>query len=321
MPTSFLKNKQIVVTGGSGFIGSHFVEALLDEGAEVIVPIHQRPMVVKDKSIRLVRANLAEQAECRRVFKGCDYVIHAAGAVSAANVTSGNNPMSPITINLNLTAQVLEAAWTEGIERVLIFSSSTGYPVTDHPIKEEEMWTGPTHKSYFGYGWMRRYIERMCEFVSERSDTQVALIRPTATYGPYDDFDPKTSHVIPALIRRALLKENPFLVWGTGDEIRDFLYVKDLIQGCLAVLEKHALCDPINIGYGHATSIREVVEIIMQITGNSSTEIQFDASKPTTISKRMVNISKAKRLLGYEPKYTLKEGLNETLKWYTGVFC
>src|SRR5208282_3010492 len=203
---------------------------LLRQGAHVRVPVHQRAPMLHDGQIETVPADLTREEDCRKVARGMQYVFHAAGAVSAAGVTA-SNPMSAITTNLILTAQSLQAAWMEGVERFQVFSSSTGYPAADHPIKEEEMWTGPTYPAYFGYGWMRRYLERISEFVASKSPMKIALVRPTAVYGRWDNFDPAASHVIPALVRRAVEKQDPYVVWGTGDEVRDFLHITDLVRG------------------------------------------------------------------------------------------
>ncbi|MBM3299105.1 MAG: NAD-dependent epimerase/dehydratase family protein, partial [Deltaproteobacteria bacterium] len=236
----FYENKKVLVTGGSGFVGTHFVKALLEQGARVRVPIHSRPLIVQNDGIEVVPGDLYNLQDCLAACDGVDYVIHAAGAVAAAGVTV-TNPMSAIAANLVLTVRVLEAAWSANVERILIFSSgTTAYPLTEHPVKEEEMWQAPPPPVYFGYGWMRRYLELLGQFVASRSDMGIAVCRPTATYGRYDDFDPRTSHVIPALIRRAVEREDPFVVWGTGDEKRDFLHVTDLVRGCLLLLEKHA---------------------------------------------------------------------------------
>ena len=191
---------------------------MLRRGAEVRVSVHQRAPIIKDPRIETVPADFAQLDDCRRAMRGVQYVFHAAGAVSAAAVTAGN-AMSAINVNLILTAQTLQAAWMEGVERYQVFSSSTGYPAADHAIKEEEMWTGPTYPAYFGYGWMRRYLERISEFVAAKSSMKIALVRPTAVYGRWDNFDPVTSHVIPALIRRAVEKQEPFVVWGTGEDV------------------------------------------------------------------------------------------------------
>jgi len=306
----------VLVTGGTGFVGTHFVEQLLEQGARVRVTVHQRPLIIKDDRIETVPADLTRLEDCLAAVKGVNYVVHAAGAVSAAGVTAGN-PMSAITTNLILTARMLEAAWAGDVERFLLFSSSTGYPVTDYPVKEEEMWSGPTHPSYFGYGWMRRYLERIGEFVASRSSTKIALVRPTAVYGRWDNFDPATSHVIPALIRRAVEKEDPYIVWGTGAEVRDFLHITDLVRGSLLMLEKHATCDSVNIGYGKTVTIREIVNIILKAAGHERAKVEFDASKPTTIPFRMVDTSKASKILGFEPEISLEAGLEDTVKWYT----
>lgn len=311
----FYSGKRILVTGGSGFVGTHFVQALLEEGARIRVPVHRRPMIVKDPRIELVQADLSRIEDCRSACRDMQFVIHAAGAVAAAGVTA-TNPMAAMTTNLVLTAQTLQAAWDMGVERYLVFGSSTGYPVTTHPVKEEEMWNGPTHPSYFGYGWMRRYLERISEFAASKSKLGIALVRPTAVYGRYDNFDPVTSHVIPALIRRAVAKETPFEVWGTGNEVRDFLHVTDLVRGCLLMLERHSVCDPVNIGYGKTVTIKDVVGAILKAAEHDKADVVFNSSKPTAIPVRMVDTSKARKLLGFEPSVSLSDGLADTVSWY-----
>ncbi len=313
--TTFYKGVRVLVTGGTGFVGRHIVEALLRLGANVRVPVHERPLPLKDAGIEEVRADLTRQEDCLRACTGVRYVFHAAGAVAAAAVTAGN-PMEAITANLVLNARMLQAAWTAGIERFLLFGSSTGYPVTDHPVKEEEFWSGPTHPSYFGYGWMRRYLERLAEFVASKSQVKIALVRPSAVYGRHDNFDMHAGHVIPMLIRKAVERLDPYEVWGTGGEVRDFLHVTDLARGCLLMLEKNAACDPVNIGFGQAVTIRTVVTSILRAAGYSEARVVFNSDRPTAIPKRMVDTSKARRLLGFEPVVSLEEGLADTVGWY-----
>ena len=315
---NFYQGKRVLVTGGSGFVGTHIVEELLKQGARVRVPVHRRPMMIKDDRIEIVKADLTRLEDGLSAAEGMDYVFHAAGAIAAAGVTAASpvGSMHAITANLVLTAQILEAAWSAGVQRFLVFSSSTGYPAADHPVREEELWTEPPHPVYFGYGWMRRYLERLSEFVVSKSQMKIALVRPTAVYGPRDDFDFATGHVIPALIRKAVERQNPYLVWGNGNEVRDFLHVRDLARGCLLALEKHAACDPVNIGYGKGVSIRQIVDLILKAAHYENAKVEYNHSKPTTIPFRMVDISKAKRLLGFEPKISLADGLKETLEWY-----
>jgi GDP-L-fucose synthase len=307
----FYKDKKILVTGGTGFVGSHIVQELLAAGAFVRAPLHQRPSPIQHERLELLPGDLTVLDDCRKLARGMDYVFHAGGTVSSAG-TSVAAAMSAITLNTVVTANTIEASWAEGAERLLVFSSSTAYPEANHAIKEDEMWSGPPYPGYFGYAWMRRYTERLCEFAASRSKMKIALVRPTAVYGRWDT----SAHVIPALVRRALEKPNPFVVWGTGDEVRDFLHVSDLARGCLLLLEKHAECDPVNIGYGSAVTVRQIVSAILRAAGHEQAEIVFDATKPGTIPFRMVDISKARRLLGFEPKVLLDEGLADTVKWF-----
>lgn len=311
----FFQDKKVLVTGGSGFVGRHFVSALLAQGAQVRVPLHERPMPLADERLEWVSGDLMQQDSCLKAAEGVDYVIHAAGAVAAAAVTAGN-PMPAITVNLNLTAQILQAAWTQGVQRVLVFGSSTGYPATEHPVREEEMFAGEPHPSYFGYGWMRRYLELMSQFVDSKSETEVVIVRPTAIYGRHDNFDPVTSHVIPALIRKAVERMTPFEVWGTGHEVRDFLHVEDLIRGSLLALEKMPSCDPVNIGYGKTLTIREIVETILNAAGYDDAELIFNADRPTAIPVRMVDTSKARKMLDFEPSISFADGIQDTVNWF-----
>jgi len=310
----FFASRLSLVTGGAGFIGTHLAKALLDQGGRVRLALHHRAPIVSDPRLETVHADLTRQEDCLKAMQGVDLVFHAAGAVSGVGA-GADQAMAGITTNLSLTAQVLQAAWAAGVERILIFSSSTVYPAREHPVREDEA-EGAPHPSYLGYGRMRRYFEHLAEFVASRSSVKVALVRPTAVYGPHDNFDPATSHVVAALVRRAVAKLDPFEVWGTGDEVRDFLHVEDFARGCLLAMEKHAACDPINIGYGSPVTIRRIVDIILEAAGHTKADVRFDASKPTAIPVRLVDTSKAKRLLGFEPRISIESGLRDLVRWY-----
>jgi GDP-L-fucose synthase len=311
----FYQGKEVLVTGGTGLLGTPIVEELLRHGAKVRVPVHKRPLNIQDERIESFQADLTRKEDCLAAIKGVDYVFHAAGVAGSAAATAADS-MAGITTNLVLTANMLHAAWMENVDRFLILSSSTVYPPADYPVKEDEAWRGPTYPSYVGYGWMKRYLEKLAEFVASQSDVKIALVRSTAVYGRWDNFDPASSHVVPALIRKAVEKQDPYEVWGSGEEIRDFFHVTDLARGCLLMLEKYATCDPVNIAFGKAVTIREVVKIILKAAGHEDAQVEFNTSKPTTAPIRMVDTSKAKEILGFEPKVSLEEGLTDTVEWY-----
>jgi GDP-L-fucose synthase len=145
---------------------------------------------------------------------------------------------------------------------------------------------------------------------------KIAIARPSAVYGRYDNFNPATSHVIPALIRRAVEKENPYVVWGTGDEVRDFLHIKDFARASLLLMEKYAEGDAVNIGYGQVVTIKDILRVILKAAGHKDAQVVFDSTKPTTIPFRMVDISKAERILNFKPVIDLENGIKDTTEWY-----
>ncbi|MGV8058405.1 MAG: NAD-dependent epimerase/dehydratase family protein [Smithellaceae bacterium] len=311
----FYRNKKVLVTGGTGFIGSHLVQALLDNGATVRVPVHHRPPIVNDSRIEMMSIDLKNPIDCSSIMNKIDYVFHAAGTVGAAGVKD-YQLMEGITTNLILTANILQAAWVRNVQKIIIFGSSTGYPAYCHPVKEEEMWLDEPHPSYFGYGWMRRYLEKLGEYVSRQSPCKVVLIRPSAVYGPGDNFTDNTSHVIPALIKRAVRGEKPYIVWGKGDEVRDFIHVSDFARACLIAMEKCSHFDPINIGSGKVNTINEIVDLILAASGLEDVPVIFDSTKPVTIPFRMIDTEKARNLLGFEPQISLENGIRDTVAWY-----
>ena len=311
----FYQGKVVLVAGGTGMVGTHIVQELLNHGAKVRVPIHKRPLTIKSENITTLHANLTREEDCLAAVKGVDYVFNVAGPVGSAALTATDS-MAGMMENLIIAARMLHAAWVEQVDKFLLLSSSTVYPPADYAIKEEEAWSGPTYPSYFGYGWMKRYLERLAEHVASQSDVNIALARTTAPYGRWDNFDPSTGHVIPALVRRAVERHEPFVVWGTGEEVRDFIHVTDLARGCLMMLESYSICDPVNIGYGKVATIKEIVQIILKAAGHADANVEFDDSKPSTAPIRMVDTSKAKRILDFEPEVSLEAGLTDTVKWY-----
>jgi len=303
----FYKDKKVVVTGGSGFVGTNFLLELLDRGADVTTHTHVRPMEIQDERIKVVKdIDLFKLDDCMKLLDGADYVIHCGGYIT--NPSEVRTNVQVLLHNINSTANVLEASAKCGLKGYLDINSSTGYPDRRHPVQEDEYWDEEPHESYFGYGWMRRYREKLMEFVSGFSDLKIALGRGTAMYGPYDNFNP-------ALIHRVLSGEDPFVVWGTPDVVRDFLYVRDVVDGGLLVLEKGESMKPYNIGAGTAITVGDIVDSILKAT-DKNPKVVYDETKPTTIPFRMVSTDRIQNELGFEPKWSFEEGIKKTVDWY-----
>jgi GDP-L-fucose synthase len=311
---SFLNGKKVVVTGGSGFIGTHFLMKLVEIGASVRTHVHKNPLQYEHDDIQVFHdIDLMKLEDCVKLTEGADYVIHCAGEV--AHPSSVPTDVQISLKQLNLIGNVLESCAKNKVKRFLDLNSSTGYPDIRRPLTEDEFWVDEPYKSYYGYGWMRRYREKLMEHVSKFSGLEIALARCTAIFGPHDNFDLKTCHVVPALIKRVLSGENPFTAWGSPDVVRDFLYVKDVVNGALLILEKGESMKPYNLGYGNGVTIGEILNTILTVTGENP-EVIWDESKPTTIPFRAVSVDRIKNELGFNSKYTFEEGIKETIEWY-----
>ncbi len=186
-------------------------------------------------------------------------------------------------------------------------------------MKEEELFDGEPYDVYYGVAWMKRYTETLCRLYSEKlKDKKMpcVVLRPSNIYGPYDDFEWETSHVIPALIRKAVEKQDPLEVWGDGNNIKDLIYIDDFIDALLLAMEKIDSFDPINIGSGIPTSIRQALQFILEAANYEKAHVIFNPSKPSLISQRLIDVSKAQKVLGFSTKHSLKEGIRKTVTWY-----
>lgn len=306
---------RVLVAGATGLVGANLVRALLARGARVRGTWHAKPPVIADPRVEYVQCDLTRREDCRRAVTGIDHAYLCAADTSGAKVMA-TNPVAHVTENLRINSLMLESACLEGVRKFLFMSSTTVYPPVAHPVREEEAFDGNPHESYFGVGWMKRYVEKLAEFYHRRYGMSAILIRATNLYGPYDKFDPERSHVLPALIRRAEARENPFVVWGDGSAVRDFLYVEDAVGAMVTAMERCEGLFPVNLGSGRTVTIRQAAELIQALTGHSGAEIRCDISQPTTIPIRLVDLSRARSVLGFEAKLSLEEGLRRTIEWY-----
>ncbi|MFC1703858.1 NAD-dependent epimerase/dehydratase family protein [Candidatus Omnitrophota bacterium] len=311
------KNKRVLVVGGAGFVGVNLIRRLLEQGAKVTATLHKKPAVLKNSRISYMQCDLASPQDCARVVQGAQFVFMCAANTSGAAVMV-KTPLVHVTPNIIMNTLLLDAAYQAGVEKLLFISSNTVYPPTDYPVKEEEMMSGELFEKYFCVGWMKRFSEILCQMYSQKikNPMKTVVVRPANIFGLYDDFEWETSHVIPALIRKVVERHDPVEVWGDGSDIKDLIFVEDFIDGILLAMEKIDTFDPINIGTGRPLSIKEALQTILNVDGYRDAKISFNTSKPTMIPKRLIDVSKAKRLLGFEAHTTFEKGVRETIEWY-----
>jgi GDP-L-fucose synthase len=310
------KNAKVLVTGGAGFVGINLINRLLDEGAQVRATLYNKDPVIKDHRIEYIRGDLRLEEDCEKVVDGMDYVFMCAANTSGAKVMS-TTPLVHLTPNMLMNIQMLQAAYTFGVKKFLFISTNTVYPLTDFAVKESDV-TNEFYESYHIVAWMKRFTEIVCDMYSNRIKEPMTtiVVRPGNLYGPYDKFDWEKSKVIPAIMRRAIERHNPFEVWGDGMDLKDFLYIDDLVDGLMLAMEKLEEFEPINIASGIPVTIRDVLTQILKSADYDDADVQYDSSKPTMIPKRMIDISLAKEKLGFEPKVSLQDGIHKTVQWY-----
>ncbi len=310
------KSKNVLVTGGAGFMGANLISRLLDEGANVRATLFKREPVIKDERIDYLECDLTLLENCYQATKDIDYIFMCAANTSGAKVMA-TTPMVHLTPNIVMNVQMLEAAYAAGVEKFLFLSSNTVYPLTDFPVKEDDV-TNQFYKSYHIVAWMKRFTEIVCDMYANRIEKpmKTIVVRPGNLYGPYDKFDWEKSKVIPALMRRAIEKHDPFVVWGDGRDLKDFLYIDDFIDGMLLAMENIDSYEPINIASGIPVTIRDVLNEILIAADYQDASVEYDASKPTMIPKRMIDISMAEQKLGFSPTVSLEEGIRKTVEWY-----
>ena len=311
----FYTGKNILVAGAGGISGHAAVRRLLEEGAYVLATIHsQDSYEITHPNLTVRKYDFLDYNQCVEACKDMEVVINCVAYIRGAKGQTAS-PMPLIRGNLFPFMNLAEAACEVGVDRFSFVGSSTEYPDIRHPMKEEECFIGEPHKVYRGVGWLKRYAEQVCMYYQTISKTKFGMVRTAALYGPNDAFNPEKNHVFPDLIMRAFRREDPFVVWGDGTQVRDAVYIDDLMDGLLLTLEKHPIADPINIATGISLTIAEIVEVVTRLSGYSP-KIVYDITKPVMIPYRLLDVQKAKDVLGWSYKTSFEEGMKKTIEWY-----
>ena len=305
-----LASKRIAVTGGAGFLGSHVVRKLGERGCnEIFVP-------------RSKDYNLVKMEAVKRLYRDAkpDIVIHLAARVGGIGANM-RNPGSFFYDNLMMGVQLIEQGRLSGIEKFVAIGTICAYPkFTPVPFKEEDLWNGYPEETNAPYGLAKKMLLVQSQSYRQQYGFNSIYLLPVNLYGPGDNFDPESSHVIPALIRKVFeAKEKGqggIVAWGSGKPTREFLYVEEAAEGIVLAAEKYNKSDPVNLGAGFEISIKDLAEMTCELAGFSG-KIAWDASKPDGQPRRRLDTSKAKKEFGFESKIAFRDGLKRTIEWYS----
>lgn len=320
--SSFFSGKRILITGGGGFIGSHMAEKLVEAGAFVVVPIlpnDRKARVFLSNvlgKITLKECDLTSMKDCLEATRDIDFVFHLAGFVRGVAYNKAH-PADMFTINTLINTNMMEAARANKVGRYLFASSACGYPLDAKvPLVEDDFFEGDMEPTNATYGWAKRMGEIQAMAYAEQYGMKIAIVRPFNVYGPRDNFDLEESHVVAALIRKAVERQKPFVIWGDGTPTRVFVYVDDMVKGMLLAMEKYCCADPLNIGSEEEVTMKELAEMILGLSGYKNAKVELDPSKPGGQPRRCASIKKAFEKIGYKPAVNLREGLAKTIEWF-----
>lgn len=314
--SNFYKGKKILVAGSSGFVGTHLTRKLSRFGANVVGSYLNKRPIEKMNNVKYIKADFTNYEDCLFATKNIDYVFMVAANTSGAAVIE-KTPLAHLTPNIVMNSQILAAAYENSISKFCFISSNTVYPVTDFPVKENDV-NYDFFSKYFIVGWMKLFSETMSKMYAShiKNPMKTLVVRPGNLYGPNDKFTWKESKVIAALIRKSIERHDPFIVWGDGNDLKDFLYIDDFVLGLLKVFEKVNTFEAINIASSIPVTIKEVLNEILKVDNNDKAKINFDASMPTMLPKRLINTDRIREICDWKPEISLSEGLKLTINWY-----
>lgn len=305
---SNLNGKRVCVTGGAGFLGSFVVEKLNARGAEVFIPTIQKYDLTRMEAIQQMLNDSKP-----------DVIIHLAAQVGGIGANL-EHPAEFFYNNLMMGVQLIHAAYERKIEKVVALGTICAYPkFTPIPFKEDDVWNGYPEETNAPYGLAKKMLLVQSQAYRQQYDFNSIFLMPVNLYGPRDNFNPESSHVIPALIRKCLEARQAgrdFIeVWGDGSPTREFLYVEDAAEGICLASESYNRSDPVNLGSGMEISIKDLVTLIAKLSGFDG-KIVWDTSKPNGQPRRRLDVSRAEQEFGFKARVGFEEGLRRTIDWY-----
>jgi len=303
------RNERVAVTGGGGFVGSFVLEKLAARGYTDVVSIRQKDY------------DLTQQGDVDRLYQHVKpaAVMHLAAEVGGIGANR-DNPGRYFFANMAMGMNLIEGARQYGVKKFLQVGTICAYPnFTPVPFKEEDLWNGYPEVTNAPYGIAKKALLVMCQSYRQQYGLNAIYLLPVNLYGPRDNFNLNSSHIIPAIIRKCLeAKERgdaQIVAWGTGNVSREFLYVEDCAEGLVRAMERYDSPEPLNLGNGREVTIRQAIETIARLVGFEG-KIVWDSSKPDGQPRRCLDVSKAKAAIGFEAETGFEEGLRETIEWF-----
>jgi GDP-L-fucose synthase len=306
----FFDKKRVLVTGGTGLIGRFVVSKLVNLNAKVTV-VSLDDFVV-DKIAKHIKGDLTNFEFCKKITRNIDYAFHLSGIKGSVKVTI-EKPASFFVPLIMMNTNFLEACRLNNVNRLVYTSSIGAYSSRQIFVENEEDINKPPMDMF--PGWAKRMAEMQIKAYKKQYNIKnFFVVRPCNVYGPGDNFDPENAMVIPTLMNRIFRKEDPVIIWGDGSAVRDFAYAGDIAEGIiLAIVKGTGNFDFLNLGSGNGYTIKKLVETLSKVVNFN---YRFDKTKDSGFPKRIMNINNAKKILGYNPKISLKDGLKETWSWY-----
>lgn len=308
--------KKILICGATGFIGRNLTKYFADRDEfEVYAVWNQRPSTKID-NVTWVQGDLRKTGDVERLVEGMDIIVQAAATTSGSKDIV-NRPHIHVTDNAVMNSLLLRAAFDHHVKHFVFFSCTVMYQSSAKALSETDFDASEElHSRYYGVGWTKVYVEKMCDFFSKLGRTKHTVIRHSNIYGPYDKYDLERSHVFGATITKVMNAEEKIKVWGTGEEERDLLHVDDLVQFVEKTIKKQdSPYELFNCGLGKAVCIRQLVEIVVRLSGKTL-KIEHDLSQPSIKTSLFLDCIKAKEMLGWGPAVDLETGIQRTLQWY-----